>query len=429
MSVQCVIGAQWGDEGKGKIVDLLGSESDYVVRYQGGGNAGHTVVVGKDKLVLHLVPSGILHPGVTCVIGNGVVVDLAQFFEEVQAVESRGFSVAQRLFVSDRAHVVMPYHKIQDEVSEASKGADKIGTTKRGIGPCYADKVARNGIRMVDLLDPPLFEARLRALLAERNNLLKSLYGAEPLSPERVLTQFAEYRERIRPFVADTTELVNRAIRQKQRVMFEGAQGTLLDVDFGTYPFVTSSSSDALGIGPGTGVSPRRIEHVLGVTKAYTTRVGSGPFPTELNDRMGEILRERGEEFGATTGRPRRCGWFDSVACRFAVEINGIDGLAITKLDVLDAIDPILVCVAYEIDGRRVERFPSSLRDLERLKPVYESLPGWNAPTTGARGWNDLPARAREYLEYLSAKLETPIEMVSVGQERNATIRMRENRR
>jgi len=393
-----------------------------VVRYQGGGNAGHTVVVGGRKLVLHLVPSGILNPGAACVIGNGVVVDPKQLFEEVAAVEAMGFGVAGRLFVSDRAHVVMPYHRNQDEQSEAAKGEGKIGTTKRGIGPCYADKVARSGVRVVDLMEAPLFESRVRALLAEKNRVFAALYGAPALEAENVLAEYAGYREQLRPFVADTTEIVNRAVRERKRVLFEGAQGTLLDVDFGTYPYVTSSNSDACGISAGTGVSPRHIGEVIGVIKAYTTRVGSGPFPTELSDDLGTYLRERGEEFGATTGRPRRCGWFDLPVLRYSRAINGLDSLVITKLDVLDHLEEIPVCTGYRYRRSDLEEMPALARILEGLEAVYRTLPGWCSPTHGLSSYEQLPQRARDYLNFISDAAQVEIAIVSTGPEREQTL-------
>jgi adenylosuccinate synthase len=417
-----VIGVQWGDEGKGKIVDLLAAESDYVVRYQGGGNAGHTVVVDGKKFVLHLVPSGILHGRPTCVIGNGVVVDPVQLLEEVRDLRGRGVTVGKNLVVSDRAHVVMPYHRIGDALAEA-KGGGTIGTTRRGIGPCYADKAARKGFRVCDLADGALFRERLARVVAERNKVVQALYGEAPLDADRIFGEYRGHWEEMAPFVGDATTLVNEAVDRGKRVMFEGAQGSLLDIDFGTYPYVTSSNADALGICAGAGVPPRKIGAILGVAKAYCTRVGEGPFPTELKGDLGERLRESGSEYGATTGRPRRCGWFDVVSSRHSVMINGIDGLAITKLDVLTGIGELKACVAYRIDGKRVERFPAETQVLDRVEPVYESFAGWTEELGGVKKREKLPKAAKEYLKFLERALGAPIEMVSVGSERAQTLR------
>ncbi len=421
MPATCVIGVQWGDEGKGKIVDVLAEQSDLVVRYQGGGNAGHTVVVGDRKFVLHLVPSGILHPGRICVIGNGVVVDPAQLFEEMETLAKQGISLEGRVVVSDRAHVVFPYHKLLDSLSETARGAGQIGTTKRGIGPCYADKVARVGIRVADLMNPEVFATRLRQNVEEKNRVLRQL-GHAGVSYEDLHAEYCGLRERLRPLVRDTIDLVNRALDEGKRVLFEGAQGTMLDVDFGTYPYVTSSSSDVAGVSPGAGVSPRKIGRVIGVAKAYATRVGSGPFPTELSDALGGALREKGQEFGATTGRPRRCGWFDLVSARYAVQLNGIDALAITKLDVLDDLAEVRLCTEYRWGAKRTDRFPADIQALETCEPVYDTMPGWKASTTGVRKFEDFPTNAKRYLERLSQSLGCPIQMVSVGAGRDEMI-------
>ncbi|MBI4564349.1 MAG: adenylosuccinate synthase [Planctomycetes bacterium] len=418
----CVVGVQWGDEGKGKIVDLLSAKADVVVRFQGGGNAGHTVVVGGEKFVLHLVPSGILHRGSTSVIANGVVVDPVQLVEEIEHLRGRGVNVGRNLLVSERAHVVMPYHKLQDELSEGN-GERKLGTTRRGIGPCYADKAARKGIRIADLYKPDRFRQGLAALVEEKNRVLGALYGAPPLEAEKIFNDYRGYAEKIRPFVGDALEFVNAAIDRGKRVLFEGAQGSLLDIDFGTYPYVTSSNSDACGIPAGAGVPPKKVRQILGVAKAYCTRVGEGPFPTELNDDIGERLRSAGREYGSTTGRPRRCGWFDAVTSRHAVMINGIDGLVITKLDVLDTFDRIRVCMAYRLDGRRVGKVPVDSQDLARCVPVYETFPGWNADTSQAKSFSDLPRAARRYLTFLERTLGVPVVMISVGTDREKTIR------
>ncbi len=421
MPATCVIGVQWGDEGKGKIVDVLAEQSDFVVRYQGGGNAGHTVVVGDRKFVLHLVPSGILQPGRVCVIGNGVVVDPAQLFEEIATLSKQGVDLDGRIVVSDRAHVVFPYHKLLDSLSETARGAGQIGTTKRGIGPCYADKVARVGIRVADLLNADVFAKRLRQNVEEKNLVLRQL-GHGGLAFEDLHAEYCGYRERLRPFVKDAVDLVNRALDAGKRVLFEGAQGTMLDVDFGTYPYVTSSSSDVAGVSAGTGVSPRKIGRVIGVAKAYATRVGSGPFPTELSDALGGALREKGQEFGATTGRPRRCGWFDLVSARYAVQLNGIDALAITKLDVLDDLPELSICTEYRWGSTRTDRFPADIQALETCAPVYETLPGWRTSTTGVRRFEDFPPNAKRYLQRLAEALACPIQMVSVGAERDEMI-------
>ncbi|HXG62223.1 MAG TPA: adenylosuccinate synthase [Planctomycetota bacterium] len=418
----CVVGVQWGDEGKGKIVDLLSHQADMVVRFQGGGNAGHTVVVDGEKFVLHLIPSGILHRS-TCVIANGVVVDLVQLLEEIDELRRRGVRVGRNLHLSDRAHVVMPYHKFLDKYSEAGAGPQKIGTTQRGIGPCYADKAARKGIRVADLYNPPLFRELVCAFTEEKNKILAALYGAPPLDPARIVEEYSGYAERLKPFVTDTVELVNDAVDAGRRVLFEGAQGSLLDIDFGTYPYVTSSNSDACGISPGTGVPPRKIGAILGVAKAYCTRVGEGPFPTELRDALGERLREAGGEYGATTGRPRRCGWFDGVASRHAVRINGIEELAITKLDVLSGLDEIKFAVAYRCDGKTTDRMPSVTAELSRCEPVYETFKGWSDDLSRVRRFEDLPRAAKIYLNFVERFLKVKVTLVSVGKDREKTIR------
>ena len=418
-----LIGAQWGDEGKGKIIDVLAEEADWVIRYQGGNNAGHTVEVGSNRYVLHLVPSGILHPGKKCVIGNGVVVDPVSLAEEIRGLEQRGVRVAGSLFISDRAHVVLPYHRVQDEHSELRRTqAEKIGTTRRGIGPSYGDKAARIGLRMADLVDPG-FADLLRTRLAEKNRIIAAL-GAPPLREEEILCDYAGAAETLRPLIADTIPLVNAALDAGASVLFEGAQGTMLDIDFGTYPFVTSSSATAGGACTGSGVAPNRIDRVIGVVKAYTTRVGEGPFPTELLDETGERLRNTGHEFGATTGRPRRCGWFDAVVARYSVMINGIDQWAVTKLDVLDPFDRIRICVAYECDGARYETIPANIRVLERCRPVYVEMPGWRKPTAGVRSLGELPREARAYIERLAELTGVPVGILSVGPRRADTIRL-----
>jgi len=420
-----VIGSQWGDEGKGKIVDLLSESADYVIRYQGGHNAGHTVVSGETVIVLHLIPTGLLHPGKIGVIGNGVVVDPGALLEEIDALSARGISVSGRLFISEAAHLIMPYHKAIDKESEKVKGTRKIGTTGRGIGPAYADKMARIGIRVVDLLDPDLFREKLATNLVEMNYFLEQLYKVKGFDLEKVYQEYMGYAERIKPYIADTTLLIDEAIGQGRRLLFEGAQGTHLDVDLGTYPYVTSSNATAGGACTGTGVGPTRINQVLGVAKAYTTRVGSGPFPSELNNEMGEMLRAKGKEFGATTGRPRRCGWFDVVLLRYAVRVNGLTSLAITKLDVLDGLPEIQVCVGYEFEGKIYKEMPSALRVLEKCAPVYERFAGWSEPTTGITSYDRLPKNAKLYLEAISEKVGCRIDLVSTSSKRGETIILR----
>jgi len=418
----CVVGMQWGDEGKGKLIDYLAAQADVVVRYAGGSNAGHTVVVNGQKTILHLLPSGILHPGCLCVVGNGVVVEPGELLEEIAFVESRGFQVGDNLLVSDRAQVVMPYHKVLDEALEESKGDGKLGTTLRGIGPCYADKASRCGIRMIDLVNPRALAERLRANLQMVNRLLARVYDREPLDFQKVYDEYADYGARLRRFVGDSVACLHQALAAGRKVLFEGAQGSMLDVDFGTYPYLTSSNASACGIPAGTGVPPRQIGTVLGVVKAYTTRVGGGPFPTELDGATGEQLRERGGEFGATTGRPRRCGWLDAVALRYAVAINGTDYLAVTKLDVLGGQPTLRICTAYRHGGQTLERFPSDLSVLLDCEPLYEELPGWEEDIGEADSLAALPPEARAYLDRVAELLGVPVGIVSVGNERGQTI-------
>ena len=424
MANTVLIGAQWGDEGKGKIIDVLTEEVGWVVRYQGGNNAGHTVEIGSERYVLHLIPSGILRPGKKCIIGNGVVVDPVALLREVQDLEQRGVDLRGRLFISDRAHLVFPYHRLLDEGREhgAAAGA-KIGTTKRGIGPAYGDKAARVGLRMGDLLDP-VFPALLRERV-EENNLVLAAWNLPPLDGAALLADCQAAAQKLAPYIADTIPLLNEAIARGEPMLFEGAQGTLLDIDYGTYPFVTSSSATAGGACTGTGVAPHRIDRVIGVVKAYTTRVGEGPFPTELQDATGTHLRERGHEFGATTGRPRRCGWFDVVVARYAAMINGVDEWALTKLDVLDDVPCIRICVAYECDGRRLTSVPGNIRQLMRCRPVYEDFPGWNSPTKDAKRFADLPAQAQAYIRRLEALTGVPVGLLSLGPRRASTMKLK----
>ena len=418
-----LIGAQWGDEGKGKIIDVLTAQADMVVRYQGGSNAGHTVIVAGRKFVLHLVPSGILHPGKTCVIGNGVVVDPLALIEEIRMLEREGVTVRGRLMVSDRAHLALRYHHALDQADEAARGAGKrIGTTGRGIGPAYRDKVCRCGLRMGDLLERD-FSERLAANVVAANRALTAL-GAAPLDAAALQKTYAEAAQVLAPYVADAIESVNAADRAGRSILFEGAQGTMLDVDFGTYPFVTSSSPTSGGACIGAGIAPNRIQRVVGVIKCYTTRVGEGPFPTELTDALGEDLRQRGGEFGATTGRPRRCGWFDAVVGRYAQMVNGVDFWAFTKLDVLDTLPTIRICTAYEFDGKRTTAMPASLATFQRCKPVYEELPGWLQTTSRVTRYEDLPPQARAYVERLVQLIGGKLGVLSVGPGRETTLRL-----
>jgi adenylosuccinate synthase len=418
-----LIGAQWGDEGKGKIVDVLAREADVVVRYQGGNNAGHTIEIGSERYVLHLIPSGVLYPDKTCVIGNGLVVDPVALVNEIKDLTQRGIELRNRLWISDRAHLVFPYHRELDAAREDVSGKEaKIGTTKRGIGPAYGDKANRTGLRLSDLSDPA-FPGLLRERIREKNRVLSAM-GSAPLDENAVLAATQEAAAFLKPFIVDTLPLLHQARRAGKSILFEGAQGTMLDIDFGSYPFVTSSSAAVGGACTGTGLPPSAIDRVIGVVKAYTTRVGEGPFPTELHDATGAALRERGREFGATTGRPRRCGWFDAVVARYAAQINGIDYWAITKLDVLDAADVIRICTAYEADGRRLDTVPASAAVLARCRPVYEDLPGWKASTEQANRYADLPARARAYIERLCALTDVPAGIVSIGPRRDSTFRL-----
>lgn len=422
MPVTIIVGAQWGDEGKGKIVDLLSEQYDIVARYQGGANAGHTVHVGDKTIILHLIPSGILQPNTICVIGNGVVLDPAALIDEIKLLEQEGISVKGRLFISQNAHLIMPYHKMIDQASEEKQGDNRIGTTGRGIGPAYVDKINRKGIRIVDLLHRESFEKKLRLNIQEKNDIIEHIYGKSPLDVDQIISEYLAFDRAIDQYIKDVSIYLNNAIDAGKKILLEGAQGTLLDVDHGTYPFVTSSSPSSGGACIGVGIGPTKIDGVIGVMKAYTTRVGQGPFPTELSDAHGDFLRAEGHEFGATTGRPRRCGWFDSVVARYAVRINGINSLAITKLDVLDKLDRIRICTAYRCGDRLVREFPTDLHILQQCEPVYEELPGWNEPTTDIKEWEKLPQKTRDYLEYIQSKVGVPIDIVSVGSKRSQTI-------
>ncbi|WP_232698030.1 adenylosuccinate synthase [Brevibacillus daliensis] len=420
MSTVVVVGTQWGDEGKGKITDYLAETAEVVARYQGGNNAGHTIIFDGNKYKLHLIPSGIFYTDKICVIGNGMVIDPKALIAELDYLHGHGFST-NNLKVSDRAHVILPYHIKLDGVEEESRGANKIGTTRKGIGPAYMDKAARIGIRIADLMDAEEFKEKLSRNLEEKNRILEKLYGAEGFKLEEIYEEYLKYAEIIRPYVTDTSVVLNDVIDNGSRVLFEGAQGVLLDIDQGTYPYVTSSSPIAGGVTIGSGVGPSKIHQVIGVAKAYTTRVGDGPFPTELHDEVGDLIREVGFEFGTTTGRPRRIGWFDSVVLRHARRVSGITGLAITKLDTLSGLETLRICTAYKYKGEILEHFPASLKVLAECEPVYEELPGWSEDITGVRNLNDLPENARHYIERITQLTGVPMSIFSVGPDREQT--------
>jgi len=429
----CVIGLQWGDEAKGKIVDLLTAGRRYVVRYQGGANAGHTVVVGKEVYKLSLLPSGVLAPGVTCVITGGVVLNPAKVLEEIDELLARDIRLdGDRLKISDRTHVILPWHFAEDRVLDTSTGGESIGTTQRGIGPCYRDKVARSyAIRLGDMYRPD-FKERIARITEAKNRVLAAMTNEgefEPLDAEAIYEQYAEFARRLEPFVADTTEILLTAMEKDEHVLFEGAQGSLLDVDHGTYPYVTSSNSSGVGVANGSGVPGCHIEKVLGVVKAYSTRVGGGPFPTEQDNEKGQYLRDRGNEYGTVTKRPRRCGWLDVVAVRYAARLGGVDGLCLMLLDVLSGLDEIQICTAYEIDGRRTNVFPSHVEDLRRVKPIYESVPGWSEEIDQVQSYSDLPAAAHAYLDRIAELVGCPVDVVSVGPGREQTIVVNESLR
>lgn len=423
MPVTVIVGLQWGDEGKGKIVDHLARASDMVVRFQGGANAGHTVVVGDQEIVFHLLPAGVLHEGVENVIGNGVVVDPETLLGEIDALEEMGKTLRGRLHVSNRAHLVFPYHKWQDRAADSRAGENRIGTTVRGIGPAYADKVHRHtAIRFADLTDSNAFRRRVDRIVGEKNRWQEVFGGAEPISADKLADQYLEYFERLREYVCDTSYLVRERAAAGKKILMEGANGTLLDVDFGTYPYVTSSNCTALGSLQGAGLPMKMVSKITGVLKAYQTRVGEGPFPTELTGDEGASLREKGSEYGATTGRPRRCGWFDAVAGRFTVELNGVDEIALTKMDVLDGIDPLRVCTSYRHGPGLLEQYPAEARVLSEVEPIYEELPGWKGPTSGLKKFDDLPKEAREYVGFLEEKIGAAVSMISVGRRRDQII-------
>jgi adenylosuccinate synthase len=418
-----VVGMQWGDEGKGKIVDLLTQFADTVVRFQGGNNAGHTVVVGQETVVLHLVPSGALYPGKKCVIGNGVVVDPQVLLQEIDELQKRGyFKDEDQLLLSEDAHLIMPYHRRVDVARERMKGEGKIGTTGRGIGPAYEDKASREGIRVGDLLDEEVFRVKLQSNLSLKNPCLETCLHDKGFSPEAILTEYGGYAQRLKKYVGNTSVFLERQMKQGQHILFEGAQGTQLDVDHGTYPFVTSSNTVAGSACTGTGIGPTRISEVIGVAKAYTTRVGSGPFPTELQDEVGGRIRQKGREFGATTGRPRRCGWLDIPLLKDAIRLNGLTGMALTKMDVLSEFERIKICTAYQYRGQRYEGVPSQIKVLQECEPVYEEIPGWKAELGESRNFEDLPPRAKDYIRHVEELTDTEVILVSVGERREETI-------
>jgi adenylosuccinate synthase len=425
-----VIGAQWGDEGKGKIVDLLAERFDIVARYQGGHNAGHSVYVGDRAFVLRLLPSGVIHPGKVCVLGNGMVIDPKAFFEEADQLAEKGVSITpERIRVSSRAHLILPYHRALDHTSEERLGNERVGTTLRGIGPAYEDKAGRRGIRVADALVPEVLRSRIERNLEDANRIIEA-YGGTRLNADEIFEETSVFAQRLEPFIADTTHFLNQAARDGRSILIEGAQATLLDVDHGTYPFVTSSSTTAGGAAIGTGLAPHRITGVLGIVRTYTTRVGEGPFPTEMLEgeaEMANLIRERGREYGAVTGRPRRCGWFDAFATRYAADINGFSSVALTKLDVLDTLDEIKVCTGYRINGSDIASFPAVSQDLRRVEPVYATLPGWKSSTVGITELDALPAAARNYVDFLSDQIGVEIGMISTGPERDQTIIVRDS--
>ncbi|ERM92459.1 adenylosuccinate synthase [Caldanaerobacter subterraneus] len=426
MSVTVIVGAQWGDEGKGKITDYLAERSEVVVRYQGGNNAGHTVEKDGVQYKLHLIPSGILYPDKICVIGNGVVVDPSALLKEIEDLKAKGVEVKEdNLKISDRAHVVFPYHIKEDELEEKGKGDEDLGTTKKGIGPCYRDKTERIGIRMCDLMNAEVFREKLKKNLERKNKIFKDIYGEEGFDFEQIFETYREYAERLRPYVTDTSVLLYNLAKEGKKILFEGAQGTLLDLDFGTYPYVTASHPVAGGATVGAGIGPTMIDNVIGVVKAYTTRVGKGPFPTELKDEIGDFLREKGYEYGTTTGRPRRCGWIDIVMLRYAVRVSGITSLALTKLDTLAGLEKIKICTGYKINGKIIEDFPASLEELKMCEPIYEEMEGWSENIQDVRSFEDLPLNAKKYVKRLEELVGVEFSIISVGPEREETIVLR----
>ncbi len=419
MGATVLVGSQWGDEGKGKIVDLISEKFEIVVRYQGGANAGHTVEIGDNKYILHLIPSGILRENVICAIGNGVVIDPTALLEEIQLLKLHNINVDGRLFISQNAHLIMPYHKLLDSISES--GDNKIGTTGRGIGPCYIDKYARKGIRIVDLLNRTELEKKIRANLKEKNEILQKIHGHAGLDVDQIVKEYLEFDQAIDKYIKDVPAFLNQSLDEGKSILLEGAQGTFLDIDHGTYPYVTSSSPTSGGACTGSGIPPTKIDAVIGIVKAYTTRVGNGPFPTELTDEEGEKLRKVGVEFGATTGRPRRCGWFDAFLVSYSKMINGITSVALTKLDVLSSFEKINVCIGYELNGKRLKNFPTNVEHLNCVKPIYETLDGWNTDISSCERYEDLPSKTRDYLNFISRYSAIKIDIVSVGPKRKQT--------
>jgi adenylosuccinate synthase len=424
MSTLVVVGSQWGDEGKGKITDLLSEEADIIVRYQGGCNAGHTVVIGDKQFIFHLIPSGILHQGKKCLIGNGVVVDPESLLQEMENLKKEGVEIDGKLFIDPKTHIVLPYHKTLDELKERKRGKDKLGTTKRGIGPAYIDKIARTGIRMVDLIDEKSLSKKLEINWKEKNEIFNKLYGFKMSNQEKInlIKKYQEYGQLLKKYLMDVSLYLNQAIKEDKKILFEGAQGTLLDVDHGTFPYVTSSHPIAGGACVGTGVGPTKIDKVIGITKAYTTRVGRGPLPTEMQGEMEEYIRQKGREFGATTGRPRRCGWFDAVVVNYAVRINGMDSIALTKIDVLSDLDKIKICTSYKSDGKLIKEFPASLETLQKCIPVYEEMKGWKKDISQVTNYEDLPPQLKAYIHRIEELIKTKMVILSVGPQRRQTI-------
>lgn len=424
MSTLVVVGSQWGDEGKGKITDLLSEEADIIVRYQGGCNAGHTVVKGDKQFIFHLIPSGILHKGVKCLIGNGVVIDPESLLEEIKELKNKGIEIKGKLFIDFKAHVVFPYHKILDEIKEEKRGKNKIGTTGKGIGPAYLDKVARTGLRMIDMIDGKSLLKKIEINLNEKNDIFKKLYGFKMSNQEKkdILEKYIEYGQLLKKYVIDVSLYLNQAINEDKKILFEGAQGTLLDIDHGTFPYVTSSNPVAGGACIGTGVGPTKIDRVMGITKAYTTRVGRGPFPTEMKGELQESTRRKGGEFGATTGRPRRCGWFDAVLVNYAVRINGMDTMVLTKIDILSDFDKVKICTSYKYNGETIKEFPVNLEILENCIPIYEEMEGWKGDISQITKFEDLPQQLKDYIKRIEELVKTKVVIVSVGPKRSQTI-------
>lgn len=419
-----IVGAQWGDEGKGKIVDYLSEKADVIARYQGGNNAGHTVVINNEKFIFHLIPSGILHEGKICIIGNGVVIDPSVLLDEIYNLRKRGIRVEGKLYISKNAHLIMPYHKEIEKEDEKLKGHKKLGTTGRGIGPAYVDKIARTGIRVIDLLQPSLFKEKLKLNLNNINFLLKNMYKAPGINEKALYKEYMSYAKKLSKYISDTDIIINKMISENRNIIFEGAQGTLLDIDHGTYPYVTSSNASAGGACTGLGVGPTKITKVLGVSKVYTTRVGGGPFPTEIKGTLGDWIRERGGEYGATTGRPRRCGWLDMVILKHSARVNGLTGIALTKLDVLDGLKTIKVCTSYRYKGKIYEDLPKEINIIEECKPIYKEFKGWNTSTVGIKEYAKLPESARLYIKEIEKMLEVKVQIISTGQKRDEIIQL-----